>query len=72
MHKKAERWPLTYLVPDRGLDGAWGIDLAASDKRRIALTDARDSGKLAATAPIGLVDLKGKADDPQALARNVN
>ncbi len=62
--QNAERYPLTFLAPDKGLEGPMGIDLAADSSRRLALLAARDTGQLAATPIIELIDLKNRVEDP--------
>lgn len=47
--------PVTYIEPLRGNEVALGYDLASDPTRRLALERARDTGKLAATARIRLV-----------------
>jgi len=52
---RPEYIPVTYIEPLRGNEVALGYDLASDRTRRLALERARDSGKLAATARIRLV-----------------
>ena len=52
---RSEYFPVTYIEPLRGNEVALGYDLASDSTRRIALERARDTGKLAATARIRLV-----------------
>lgn len=47
--------PVTYIEPLQGNQAALGYDLASDPTRRLALERARDTGKLAATARIRLV-----------------
>lgn len=63
--QNAERFPVTYIAPDKGLErGPLGIDLGASDVRRMGITGAIDSGLLSATAVFDLLGLQKKSDDP--------
>ncbi|MEO1146715.1 MAG: CHASE domain-containing protein [Cyanobacteria bacterium J06638_22] len=52
---RPEYIPVTYIEPLRGNEVALGYDLASDPTRRLALERARDTGTLAATARIRLV-----------------
>ena len=52
---RAEYVPVTYIEPLSGNEIALGYDLASDATRRIALERARDTGQLAATARVRLV-----------------
>jgi signal transduction histidine kinase len=55
MGDRPEYIPVTYIEPLRGNEVALGYDLASDPTRRLALEKARDTGTLAATARIRLV-----------------
>ena len=52
-------FPVTYLEPRAGNTAAFGFDLYSEDVRRAALIQAWESGKLAITEPITLVQETG-------------
>src|SRR6516225_3511240 len=52
-------YPVTYVEPANGNDGAIGFDLASDQIRHNAIEAATTSGTLAATAPIRLVQGEG-------------
>jgi signal transduction histidine kinase len=52
---RPEYVPVTYIEPLSGNEVALGYDLASDETRRIALERARDTGQLAATARVRLV-----------------
>ncbi|MBE9141355.1 CHASE domain-containing protein [Nodosilinea sp. LEGE 07088] len=52
--------PVTFLEPWETNEAALGYDLASDDTRRMALETARDTGELAATGRIQLVQEKAK------------
>jgi two-component system, NtrC family, sensor kinase len=54
-----EYFPVFYVAPFRGNEKALGYDLASDPVRRAALRDAADSGQLAATGRIVLVQETG-------------
>jgi PAS domain S-box-containing protein len=51
-------FPVYYVEPLEGNEGAVGFDLASNPTRRAALAKARDSGKLVTSSAIKLVQLK--------------
>jgi len=53
--ERAEYFPVGYVYPLSGNEGALGYDLASNAERRAALAAARDSGEPAATAGVKLV-----------------
>jgi len=48
-------FPVFYLEPMKGNEGAFGFDLGSSENRRIALEAARDSGRVVTSETITLV-----------------
>ncbi len=52
--RRDEYFPVFYVQPYAGNEAAVGFDLASNPARREALTRARDSGEMTATAPITL------------------
>ena len=57
---RAQYFPVTYVEPLRGNEEAVGFDLASDRDRKAAVEAAITTGKLAATAPIRLVQEKGE------------
>jgi signal transduction histidine kinase len=53
--RREEHFPVQYVVPLAGNDGAVGFDLASDPRRRGALERARRLNTYVATAPVGLV-----------------
>ena len=58
---RPDYFPVTYIEPWRGNEVALGYDLASERTRRLALERARDTGKLAATARLRLVQETAEA-----------
>jgi len=56
--KRASYFPVYYVEPLKGNEGAVGFDLASNTTRRAALAKARDTGKLVTSGKINLVQLK--------------
>jgi PAS domain S-box-containing protein len=52
---RPEYVPISYLEPYRGNERALGYDLYSDDLRREAINRARDTGEIAVTAPITLI-----------------
>ncbi|MGH6977010.1 MAG: CHASE domain-containing protein, partial [Stellaceae bacterium] len=63
-------YPVTYLAlaPANGKAAVFGFDLAADPVRRAAIEQAVESGRVAATAPVGLVE---EAGDPTGILLTV-
>jgi len=59
--EREEYFPVFFAAPYRGNSTALGLDLASEPSRRQALLLARDTGSMAATGRIALV--QGKADE---------
>jgi signal transduction histidine kinase/CheY-like chemotaxis protein/sensor domain CHASE-containing protein len=57
-----EVFPVYYVEPVRGNEGALGVDLASDQERRAAMERARDSGRATATGIVHLV--QGRGGDP--------
>ena len=57
--RRDEYLPVFYVEPLQGNERALGFDLASSVSRAEALAQARDSGRMTATAPLRLVQEKG-------------
>jgi PAS domain S-box-containing protein len=57
---RQEYFPVYYVEPFHGNERALGYDLASNPERRQALRLSRDSGEPVATAPIRLVQEKGR------------
>ena len=57
--ERSEYYPLVYIEPLRGNEGALGFDLASDPDRKAAVEAAKRSGALAATAPIRLIQERG-------------
>ena len=55
---RAEYFPVYYVEPYKGNEGAHGFDLASNPTRLAALLQARDNGKMVASSHINLVQLK--------------
>lgn len=55
---RAEYFPVYYVEPFKGNEGAHGFDLASNPVRLKALELARDSGEMIASSKISLVQLK--------------
>ena len=53
-------YPVTYLAPADNKAAVFGFDLAADPVRRAAIDQAVESGHVAATAPVGLVEQAGE------------
>ena len=53
-------YPVTFVEPSAGNEPAMGFDLASDSARRLAIEAATDTGDLAATAPIRLVQERGE------------
>jgi PAS domain S-box-containing protein len=53
--EREEYFPVYYVEPLRGNETVWGFDVASEPTRLNALENARDSGSMAATARITLV-----------------
>ncbi|MFT4929941.1 MAG: signal transduction histidine kinase/type II secretory pathway pseudopilin PulG [Phenylobacterium sp.] len=54
-HQQAEFWPITYIEPYEGNQGAVGLDMAFETNRYTSILKARDSGAAQVTGPITLV-----------------
>ncbi|HEV2263538.1 MAG TPA: CHASE domain-containing protein [Stellaceae bacterium] len=57
-------YPVTYLAPADNKTAVFGFDLAADPVRRGAIEQTVESGRVAATAPVGLVE---QAGDPTGI-----
>jgi CHASE1-domain containing sensor protein len=57
---RAYFYPVTYLEPLAGNEEALGFDLASDAARRIAIETAITTGKVTATAPLRLVQERGR------------
>lgn len=55
---REEYFPVYYVEPYQGNEGALGFDLASNPVRLAALEQARDTGEVVASASINLVQLK--------------
>lgn len=56
---RAGFYPVTYIVPARGNEAAFGLDLASNPDRDKAVIRALTTGRLSATGPIRLVQEPG-------------
>ena len=61
-------YPVTYLAPADDKAAVLGFDLAADPVRRAAIQQTVESGRIAATAPVGLVEQPG---DPTGILLTV-
>ena len=58
-HRRENYFPVSYIKPITGNKNALGFNLASNQKRLAALNLAKETGKLAITASIQLVQDKG-------------
>jgi signal transduction histidine kinase len=58
--ERAQYFPVTYIEPLNGNEQAIGFDLASNPDRNAAVERATDTGAVAATAPVRLVQEKGE------------
>jgi signal transduction histidine kinase/ActR/RegA family two-component response regulator len=58
--QRAQYFPVTYIEPLNGNEQATGFDLASNPDRNAAVERATDTGAVAATAPVRLVQEKGE------------
>jgi signal transduction histidine kinase/CheY-like chemotaxis protein len=57
---RPDYYPLSFLEPLLGNETAVGVDLDSDPSRRAAVEEAVDTGKVAATAPLRMVDEQGQ------------
>ena len=63
--ERAQYYPVTYVEPLRGNERAVGFDLASDADRKATITAAMETGRLAVTAPIRLI--QEEAEQPGIL-----